>query len=89
MGTKLYVGNLDDQTTEEELEQVFRQYGKVLSVEVISSLGGGGSGFGFVEMASAEAADKAARELKGRPHRDRFLIVNRAAVEEEVSSTRY
>jgi len=89
MGTKLYVGNLNDQTTEEDLEQLFRQFGKVRSVEVITALGGSGSGFGFVEMASAEAATKAIGELKGRPLHGHFLVINPAsAVEEEVGGAR-
>jgi RNA recognition motif-containing protein len=83
MATKLYVGNLADQTTEQDLEQLFRPYGKVLFTEVISSLGGGGSGFGFVEMASADAARKAVEELKGRPLHNHFLVVNETSVLEE------
>ena len=83
MTTRLYVGNLADETTEQDLEQLFRAYGKVSSVEVISSLGGGGSGFGFVEMLSADAAKKAVAELKGRPLHNHFLVVNETSVMEE------
>ena len=83
MATKLYVGNLADETTDQDLEQLFRAYGKVLNVEVISALGGGGSGFGFVEMASADAARKAVAELKGRPLHNHFLVVNETSVVEE------
>ena len=85
MGRKLYVGNLADKTTEQDLEQLFRPFGRINYVEIISALGGGGSGFGFVEMLSAEGARKAVAELKGRALHDHFLIVNDAsAVEEEV-----
>ena len=83
MATKLYVGNLAEQTTEQDLEQLFKQYGRVNYVELISSLGGGGSGFGFVEMLSAEAARKAVAELKGRPLHNHFLVVNETSVLEE------
>jgi RNA recognition motif-containing protein len=83
MATKLYVGNLADETTEQDLDQLFRAYGKVSNVEVISALGGGGSGFGFVEMLSADAARKAVQELKGRPLHNHFLVVNETSVMEE------
>jgi RNA recognition motif-containing protein len=83
MATRLYVGNLADETSEQDLEQLFRAYGKVSSVEVIGALGGGGSGFGFVEMVSAEAAKKAVQELKGRPLNNHFLVVNETSVLEE------
>lgn len=50
----LYVGNLSYQTTEDELREAFSAYGNVVSVRII-----GGRGFGFVEMESIEAAQRA------------------------------
>lgn len=51
---KLYVGNLSYQTTEDVLREAFSAYGNVLSVSIIE-----GRGFGFVEMESSEAAERA------------------------------
>ena len=51
---KLYVGNLSYETTEDGLREAFSAYGNVLSVRII-----GGRGFGFVEMESIEAAERA------------------------------
>jgi RNA recognition motif-containing protein len=57
---KLYVGNLSYRTTEESLRQKFAESGNVLSVRILE-----GKGFGFVEMESREAAQKAKDELDG------------------------
>ena len=54
MAKKLYVGNLSYQTTEDELREAFSAYGNDLSVRII-----GRKGFGFVEMESIEAAERA------------------------------
>lgn len=51
---KLYVGNLSYRTTEDELREAFAAYGDILSVRIIE-----GKGFGFVEMESSEAAERA------------------------------
>jgi RNA recognition motif-containing protein len=51
---KLYIGNLSYRTTEDELRETFSAYGDVLSVRIIE-----GRGFGFVEMESIEAAERA------------------------------
>ncbi len=53
---KLFVGNLSYNTTEQELKELFQQYGTVQSVKIIPR-----KGFGFVEM-STEAEAKAAME---------------------------
>jgi RNA recognition motif-containing protein len=55
---KLYVGNLSYRTTEDELREVFSVYGDVLSVRIIE-----GRGFGFVEMESIEAVERAKEGL--------------------------
>ncbi len=72
MAKKLYVGNLAYSTTEEGLRNAFSQAGKVESVAIIVDRTSGRSkGFGFVEMASEEDAQKAKamwndKELDGR-----------------------
>ena len=70
---KLYVGNLNYKTTEESLKELFAQYGEVTSVNILQ-----GRGFGFVEMATPEAAQDAKGKLNGADFDGRKLIVNDA-----------
>ncbi len=65
MDTKLYVGNLSYNTTEDELRQLFGQAGTVASVEVIKDRDTGKSkGFGFVEMGSQADAENAIKQAE-------------------------
>lgn len=72
MSTKIYVGNLAYSVTNNDLETLFSQAGKVDSAAVITDkFSGQSKGFGFVEMADANEAVKAIEgfndtELKGR-----------------------
>lgn len=60
MDIRIYVGNLNKSTTQEELTTLFTQAGTVSSVEVVMDKGTGTSkGFAFVSMANQEDADKA------------------------------
>ncbi|MFO7733581.1 MAG: RNA-binding protein [Candidatus Aminicenantes bacterium] len=70
---KLYVGNLNYKTTEESLKNLFAQHGEVTSVNILQ-----GRGFGFVEMATPEAAQDAKGKLNGSEFDGRKLIVNDA-----------
>ncbi len=75
---KIYVGNLPFNTSEDELRQLFTAHGAVQSVAVITDRYTGQSrGFGFVEMAPADA-DTAIRALNGTTLGDRSLKVNEA-----------
>lgn len=77
MSTNIYVGNLPFQTNSSDLETLFSPYGEVTSSQVISDRDTGRSrGFGFVEMASAEAAEKAIEALDGHDYDGRRLKVN-------------
>ncbi len=79
MGNKLYVGNLNFQTQEHDLRDLFSQHGEVSSVNVITDRDTGRSrGFGFVEMASDEEAQAASRALDGQDFDGRQLKVNEA-----------
>lgn len=76
MSKKLYVGNLNFASTEEELKNLFSQYGDVTSVVIIKDKNSGRSrGFGFVEM---ENADAAIAQLNGKEFGGRPLTVNEA-----------
>jgi RNA recognition motif-containing protein len=79
MGKKLYVGNISFEVTEEALKELFLTVGEVESVKIITDAHTGQSkGFGFVEMASEEAAQKAMTDLNGSTFMERPLIVNEA-----------
>jgi cold-inducible RNA-binding protein len=79
MGRKIFVGNLSFSMGEAELRQLFEQKGGVESVTVMRDTGTGRSrGFGFIEMASEEAAQKAIAELNGYSVDGRNLTVNEA-----------
>ena len=77
MASKLYVGGLSYSTTSETLREYFAQCGTVESASVITDKFSGQSrGFGFVEMATAEEAQRAISELNGKDLDGRKLTVN-------------
>lgn len=77
--TKLYVGNMSYDTTEDELRGLFAEHGEVVSVSVITDrYTGRPRGFAFVEMATDEEAKKATTALDGRMVGDRQLKVAEA-----------
>jgi RNA recognition motif-containing protein len=79
MSTRLFVGNLSYQTTEDELRQLFSGVANVSSVSLISERDSGRSkGFAFVEMASPEDAQKAIDELNGKSLGGRTIRVDLA-----------
>ena len=79
MTKKIYVGNLNYATEENELEKLFTQYGTVTSCRVITDRYTNRSkGFGFVEMEDAESADNAISALNGTELSGRTLKVNEA-----------
>jgi cold-inducible RNA-binding protein len=79
MSKKLYVGNLNYQVTNANLEEMFAEHGVVRSAEVIMDRDKGTSkGFGFVEMADDQAASKAIGALNDRDIDGRHLVVNEA-----------
>jgi RNA recognition motif-containing protein len=66
MSQKLFVGGLPFSTSTEELGQLFKQVDGVESVQVVTDRDTGQSrGFGFVEMATSEAADQAIQKFNG------------------------
>ena len=79
MATKLFVGNLAYDTTEDDLRGLFSEYGEVVSSEIILDRYTSKSrGFGFVEMGSAEEARNAVEECHEKEFQGRRLIVNEA-----------
>jgi RNA recognition motif-containing protein len=75
----IYVGNLDFKVTEDELRQAFGAYGQVDNVTILKDRDTGQPrGFGFVEMANDEEADKAIQGMNGAQLGSRALNVNEA-----------
>ncbi len=83
MGKKLYVGNLSYNVDNNQLEEMFAQYGSVRSAEVIQDRDTGRSkGFGFVEMNDDNDAREAIEGLNDREQDGRRLTVNEARPKE-------
>src|SRR2546429_6679627 len=79
MGTKLYVGNLPFNTTENELQELFSQAGAVQEVTLMQDRFTGKSrGFAFITMGSDEDAQNAISKLNGQAMEGRPLTVNEA-----------
>lgn len=70
---KLYVGNLDYNLKNEELEELFKEYGTVKNCFVVA-----GKGFGFVEFETEEEAEKAKEALNESLFQERALTINYA-----------
>jgi len=84
MATKLFVGKLSFNTTDESLLALFAEYGKVVSARVATDRDTNRSkGFGFVEMENQEDAQKAINELDGKTFEDRTIVVNVARPRED------
>lgn len=75
--TNIYVGNLPYSTTQDELHQLFAQYGQVARASVVMDRETGRSrGFGFVEMPNDNEAQAAISALAGKHFGGRALVVN-------------
>jgi RNA recognition motif-containing protein len=84
MAKKLYVGGLPYATRDEELKEAFSQAGTVDSATVIiDKMSGRSKGFGFVEFASDEEADRAIEMFDGTDFGGRTIKVNEARPMEE------
>ncbi len=78
-GSKLYVGGLPYQVTEDQLREIFSAHGTVESDTVITDrMTGRSKGFGFVEMSSQEEAQQAIDKLNGTDLEGRNITVNEA-----------
>ena len=83
MGNKLYVGNLDFQTTSDDLSDLFAGAGRVLSTQIITDRDTRRSkGFAFIEMASEAEAQKAITLYNGHLLNARALLVSEARARE-------
>jgi RNA recognition motif-containing protein len=85
----IYVGNLSYDVTEENLREVFAEYGSVKDVQIpIDRETGRKRGFGFVSMTTDDEETNAINELDGAEWMTRVLKVNKARPREERKSAR-
>ncbi len=79
MGKKIYVANISFSATEQDIRDIFSEYGEVATVKIITDKFTGQSrGFGFIEMESESDAKKAISELNGKPFMGKTLTVAEA-----------
>src|SRR5215475_13104729 len=84
MSTKLFVGNLSFNTTENDLQDAFAAHGTVLEANLmVDRMTGRARGFAFVTMATPQEAQKAIEGMNGRDMDGRALTVNIARPREE------
>lgn len=79
MPKSIYIGNIEWNTVDKELAELFESYGTVNSATIIKDHHSGRSkGFGFVEMKEEEEAESAIQELHGTELRGRTLKIHSA-----------
>lgn len=84
MGTRIYVGKLAYEATEDQLQKLFSTHGAVTSVSIITDRETGRSkGFAFVEMEKDEEAQAAIKALDGSEVSGRNIMVNVARPKED------
>ncbi len=76
---RIYVGNLNYEVTDDEVREIFGEFGELASADVIKDkFSGQSKGFGFVDMPDNEQAQRAIKTLNGKLVKDRNLTVNEA-----------
>ena len=73
---QLFVGNINAETTQSDIESLFAKYGKIVRTAVITKPTGEGLGYGFIEFAEYSDASRAAAQLNLTPYRERQLRVD-------------
>lgn len=75
----IYVGNLSFKVNEDDLRQLFEEFGELNSVKIITDKYSGKSkGFAFIVMDNDSEANSAIQELNGKDLADRQIVVNEA-----------
>ena len=76
---RIYVGNLPYSVTDDDLQEMFSEFGELASAEVVKDkFSGQSKGFGFVDMPDNADAEEAIRSLNDQPVQGRKLTVNEA-----------
>jgi len=80
---KLYVGNLNFEASEDQVRELFGNYGEVQEVKIVMDRFTGRSrGFAFVRYATADEAGKAKEALNGQPFQGKSLVIDLARTEQ-------
>lgn len=87
MNKRLYVGNLDYSTSDEELKELFSTEGNVVYAKIVTRMDGKSRGFGFVEMETEDEAKNAAEKFNQSTFKNRTIVVNEAKNRERERST--
>ncbi len=75
----IYVGNLSTEVTEEDLNNLFSEYGNITSVKIIKDMYSGTSkGFGFIELSGQAEAQAAINKLNSKELKGKSIVVNEA-----------
>jgi RNA recognition motif-containing protein len=83
----IYVGNLDFKVDENDLKDIFGEYGSVNEAKVITDkFSGRSKGFGFVTMNESGEGKKAIDELNGATYENREMVVNEAREKREFNN---
>jgi RNA recognition motif-containing protein len=86
----IYVGNLSYKVKEDDLKNVFAEYGEVSAVRIITDKYSGKSkGFGFVTMDNDEEANQAINSLNNHELNERKMVVNEAKPKEDNRPKRF
>ena len=89
MSTKLFVGSLSWDTTDQSMGDFFAQFGTVVSANIVTDRDTGRSrGFGFVEMSTEEEARKAIQEGNNKELDNRTIAVSEAKPKEQPRNDR-
>jgi cold-inducible RNA-binding protein len=84
MAKKLFVGNIDWGSTDDDLQKLFSEFGEIEEAIIIKDkFSGRSKGFGFVTFVNDEDADKATEALNGKENNGRELTVNEARPRED------
>jgi RNA recognition motif-containing protein len=79
MAKKLFIGSLNWKATNQDLQQLFGQFGPIEEAVVVTDrFSGRSKGFGFVTFTNGEDADKAVNEINGTDFQGRNIVVNEA-----------
>ncbi|MCS6906087.1 MAG: RNA-binding protein [Bacteroidia bacterium] len=84
----LFIGNLSYDVSEDDVRDLFEQYGNVVSVTIIRDRETQRARFGFVQMEREDSAREAMRELDGSSFYNRSLRVNEARPKNREQSSR-
>jgi RNA recognition motif-containing protein len=87
---RIYVGNLPYSVTDDDLQEMFSEFGELASAEVVKDkFSGQSKGFGFVDMPDNADAEEAIRSLNDQPVQGRKLTVNEARPRAERPARRF